>query len=177
MQSLCLGARYLSGMVRKKTPDRIFCGIDPGKSGALVFIGEDLDVRLVVEKMPWVNERIDSRALYQLFASAGGDVHVICEKVHSMPRDSSKSAFTFGGAYHGLLSVVDLFDYPLGLVAPQTWKKVMLRDRGKEKKDSVNAARDLFPALRTHLKTLSTHGTAEAALIAAYGVRLWKQEK
>ena len=90
-----------------------------------------------------------------------------------MPRDGVKSAFTFGGAYHAALAVVDLFDIPLTLVAPQTWKKVMLKDKGKDKQDSINAARELFPALRSSLKTKSSHNLAEAALIAAYGVKYW----
>ena len=156
---------------------KIICGCDPGKSGAIVFIGEDLDVQLAVDKMPWANGRIDTRTLFNLFATAGKNLLFVVEKVHSMPRDSAKSAFTFGGAYHGLLAVVDLFDAPLVLVSPQTWKKVMLKDRGKEKSDSINAARDLFPALRSSLETKSSHGIAEAALIAAYGVQLWKKEK
>ena len=156
---------------------KIICGCDPGKSGAIVFIGEDLDVQLAVDKMPWANGRIDTRTLFNLFATAGKNLLFVVEKVHSMPRDSSKSAFTFGGAYHGLLGIVDLFDAPLVLPSPQTWKKEMLRDRGKEKKDSVAAAHDIFPSLRPSLKTLSSHNLAEAALIAAYGVRLWKTGK
>ncbi len=106
-----------------------------------------------------------------------GNCMVACEKVHAMPRDGAKGAFTFGGAYHGMLAVVDLFDFPLVLVAPQTWKKSMLRDRGREKHDSVNAARDMFPDLRQHLKAKSSHNLAEAALIAAYGISSWNTEK
>ena len=157
--------------------DTYFCGVDPGKSGAIVFLNEKRVPLLVIERMPWVNNRIDSRALYGMLATAGDKLHVAVEKVHSMPRDSAKSAFTFGGAYHGLLGIVDLFDAPLVLPSPQTWKKEMLRDRGKEKKDSVAAAHDIFPSLRPSLKTLSSHNLAEAALIAAYRVRLWKTGK
>ena len=157
--------------------DTYFCGVDPGKSGAIVFLNEKRVPLLVIERMPWVNNRIDSRALYGMLATAGDKLHVAVEKVHSMPRDSAKSAFTFGGAYHGLLAVVDLFDAPLLLVAPQTWKKKMLMDRGKEKSDSIAAARDLFPSLRPQLETKGSHGIAEAALIAAYGVQHWNSEK
>ena len=154
-----------------------FIGIDPGKSGAICVITSDLQVDTAVSKMPWLNDRLDSNLLYGIIAKAMTDydyTHVVCEKVHSMPRDGVKSAFTFGGAYHAALAVVDLFDIPISLVAPQTWKKVMLKDRGKEKKDSINVARELFPALRSSLKTKSSHNLAEAALIAAYGVQNWK---
>jgi len=154
-----------------------YVGIDPGKSGAIVTISETLDVVEVLPKMPWINDRLDSNALFEFLAKAkeGCDkLFVVCEKVHSMPRDSSRAAFTFGGSYFGCLCVIDLFDIPLLLVAPQTWKKVMLRDRGKEKADSINAGRDLFPALRPQLTTKSSHGVAEAALIAAYGIKSWK---
>jgi len=168
-------AHYLEGEVYKK----VYAGIDPGKSGAIVFLSSEARVVAAFKKMPWAGDRIDSRTLYGIFASCEDqceELRVVCEKVHSMPRDGAKSAFTFGGAYHGLLAVVDLFDHPLHLVAPQTWKKVMLKDRGKEKQDSINAARDLFPALRSELKTKSSHGLAEAALIAAYGIQTWKRK-
>lgn len=153
-----------------------YIGIDPGKSGAIVIIDQDLKVDLAIPKMPWLNERIDSSMLYCIIAKGIQDyenTHIICEKVHSMPRDSSKAAFTFGGAYHGALAVVDLFDIPLTLVSPQSWKKVMLKDKKKEKQDSINRARELFPSLRSQLKTKSSHNLAEAALIAAYGVTNW----
>lgn len=159
--------------------DIIYVGIDPGKSGAIVGLYENRKVAFSRPKMPWVNNRLDSVAVYNLLREcilAENELVVICEKVHAMPRDSSRSAFTFGGAYHACLAVVDLFDCPLLLVSPQGWKKVMLRDRGREKEDSVNAARDMFPSLRPDLKAKSSHNLAEAALIAAYGIQTWNQD-
>lgn len=154
----------------------LYIGIDPGKSGAIAVLDEDRKPVTSYPKMPWLNNRLDSETLHELFAECSSTSKrcvVICEKVHAMPRDSSRSAFTFGGAYHACLAIADLFDFPLLLVSPQTWKKVMLRDRGREKEDSVNAARDMFPSLRPQLKAKSSHNLAEAALIAAYGIQTW----
>jgi len=156
----------------------IFVGIDPGKSGAICVLDRDRSVIAYEKKMPWFNARLDAARLYDILGTwaASGNCVVTCEKVHAMPRDGAKSAFTFGGAYHAALAVVDLFDFPLQLVSPQTWKKTMLKDRGREKHDSVNAARDMFPFLRPQLKTKSSHNLAEAALIAAYGIHSWNQD-
>jgi predicted RNase H-like nuclease (RuvC/YqgF family) len=157
----------------------VYIGIDPGKSGAIALINEDRDVIESFPKMPWENGRLDAVTLYDFLKQcdkACDRCIVVCEKVHSMPRDSSKSAFTFGGAFHAALACIDLFDFPLLLPSPQTWKKVMLKDRGREKQDSVAAARDMFPALRPKLKAKSSHNLAEAALIAAYGIHSWNNE-
>ena len=45
-----------------------YIGIDPGKSGAIVIIDQDLKVDLAIPKMPWLNERIDSSMIYCIIA-------------------------------------------------------------------------------------------------------------
>lgn len=117
---------------------------------------------------------------YNLFLIAAllreicGAYHAIAilEKTHAMPKQGVVSMFRMGyglGVWEGILAAQAI---PYTLVAPQTWKAVMLRDmrRGaRDKQASRLRAYQLFPQLAEQLKTKSSHGRAEALLLAQYG--------
>lgn len=90
------------------------------------------------------------------------------EKVHAMPKNGSIGNFRlgYGLAVWEALVVSQRLRYKL--VAPQTWKKVMMPDMPKEKEASRQRAHQLFPDLVGSLNLKKHHGRADALLIAEY---------
>jgi crossover junction endodeoxyribonuclease RuvC len=99
------------------------------------------------------------------------DCHVALEKVHAFPGDGTVGAFSFGmgfGVWQGILAALGI---PYTLVAPQTWKKSMLADMGKDKGASRLRAVQLYPALAEELRPAASHNKAESLLLAVYADR------
>ncbi len=139
----------------------ITVGIDPGKSGAVAFL-LDNDTAIFM----------DTEKGWEPIISALNNIeikHVYLEKVHAMPGNGVSSMFSFGenfGFWQGVLTTLKL---PHTLVSPQTWKRVMMMDMGKEKEASVTRAIQLFPATAPFLQRKKDHNRADALLLAAYG--------
>ena len=94
------------------------------------------------------------------------DNHAALEKVHSFP--GAVGAFNFGmgfGIWQGLLTALGI---PYTLVSPQTWKKAMLADMGKDKGASRLRALQLFPVFTEELRSAASHNKAESLLLAVY---------
>ena len=139
-----------------------YVGIDPGKTGAVAVLPKNpkgAALLLPMSKTP--------KDLWEMFGLVkgitGGDQLVMLERVHSMPRDGVKSAFTFGKwvAYvemalvgHGLL--------PLDTVTPQTWMSDLGCMTKGDKSVTQSKAQLLFP----DMKVTKIH--ADALLIAYY---------
>jgi hypothetical protein len=143
-------------------------GIDPGMSGAVVFLFEDGGISMY--DMPV--QKIGKRTMYvipsmvHLFKSVGGNVVVGLEKVHAMPKQGVVSMWSMGfgsGLWEGILSALDI---PYVLIAPQKWKKVLLSDMPKDKAASIVVARKLFP--KETFPRKKDHNRADALLIAEY---------
>lgn len=150
----------------------LYIGIDPGLDGAVAFVGSE--VKTV--RTPTI--KVGKRRQYQVCGMAeilvfpDEDIEVIVdfailESVHSMPKQGVASSFSFGrgfGLWEGILVALGI---PYLLVAPQTWKAVMLRDMPKDKNAAKLQASRLWP----DLDRLS-HGEADALLMAEYGRRI-----
>ena len=153
----------------------MFCGIDPGKSGAIAIVDEFGEIVSTCAKMPWENDRLDARKVQQIlvpWASKGG-LKVTIEKVAGYGM-GAKSCFTFGKSVGGLFAVLDILGVSIVHPTPQIWQKVMLAGypKGDTKEASRQAAYDLFPGLRDgRLSLKSSHNLSDAALIAEYGRR------
>jgi len=141
--------------------DRIYIGVDPGKTGAAVVLdmrGEFLDC------IQFKNATL--RDLYLAMLEWGGaatQVIAVIEDVHAFPRDARKSAFTFGRALGQIETILLVAGAQINWVSPAKWQKSLLREAARGDKHKLRAAaEDLFPNRRIPL------AVADAFLIAHY---------
>lgn len=154
-------------------------GVDPGATGAIATIGGPFD-DLNVYDMPtltvkhgktdrtMVNPRLLGDLLREIIEPAG-TVFAVIEKVHSMPRDSSVSAFSFGRATGYVEMAIAMLGVPHVHVTPQEWQRGVRKGKGKDA--SVARALELYPAAAAvHLARKKDHNRADAILIAHWGL-------
>lgn len=159
----------------------IWIGIDPGLSGAIAVIDANagtlqfFDTPTVqVKSGRTVKNQMDPYAIITIlrsFAEAHADVLVTLEKVGPMPGQGVTSMFNFGmgvGIWIGILAALKI---PFQQVHPNTWKKLMMADMGKEKDASRIKAMQLFPQSAIELTRKKDHGRADALLLAAWAQR------
>ncbi|MDA0707460.1 MAG: hypothetical protein O2963_00065 [Proteobacteria bacterium] len=135
-------------------------GIDPGKSGGIAVLELDGGTTVMVTKV----SLLTTRDLHDVLKSNRISMCYL-EKVASMPRDGSKSAFSFGrnlGTYEGLLTALQI---PFEYVLPRKWQTEMSCLTGGDKNVTKSKAQQLFPAIKI------THAIADALLIAEWGRR------
>lgn len=150
----------------------IYCGIDPGLTGALAFLNTKTST-LSVHDMPVVKvttgdttrSRLDIERLPALFDDEAPDLAMI-EKVHSTPNDGHVGAFTFGKATGLVIGVMAGMGIPFEEVTPGKWKKDLRVPADKE--EAVRVASRLLPHCRELWTRKKDHGRAEAALITLY---------
>lgn len=165
----------------------IFCGADPGLSGAWAVMTvrdgkaptvEVWDVpTFTITKNKGKRREYDIQGMRGLLQEAldrrrspDEPIMAIVEKVQPMPRDSCSGITNFGlglslGVWSALLVGMEI---PYTLVHPATWKRRM--GVTAEKDTSRMRAMQLFPALAGRLQRKSDSDRAEAALLAYYGV-------
>jgi len=147
----------------------IVIGIDPGKSGGIASINDEL--RIMVAKMPET-----SLDIYRLIDSlAGHDAIAVIEKVGATPQMGVVSAFKFGRSVGELHMACLASELRILYVTPQKWQKefsLLSKARGIGKGDTAKKnrnkakAQELFPGIAI------THAIADALLIAEYGRRV-----
>ncbi len=150
----------------------VFCGIDPGLTGALAFLNTDT-ARLEVFDMPTVKVStgdstrtvMQPAKLADLLDKKAPDLSLV-EKVHSTPNDGHVGAFTFGKATGIIYGVLAGLDLPYEEATPGKWKKDLKVPANKE--EAVGVASRLFPRCTSIWNLKKHHGRAEAALIALY---------
>jgi crossover junction endodeoxyribonuclease RuvC len=172
-----------------------YIGIDPGLSGAVGVIDEDIrgdpKIGYLVEVFDTPTMEVESngkvRSKYNLIGMADllnyvyesrgmaeRYVTVILEAVHSMPKQGVASSFTFGEGLGIWKGIIAARGFSLELPSPQRWKKAMMTDMGKDKDASRLKAIQLFPSMASQLARKKDDGRAEALLLAEYGRRLRK---
>lgn len=142
---------------------KIYCGIDPGFSGAWGMIDEhgkyvscgDMinDGHFILTNHVWA-EMSQARDRQ--------DIEVVVEAVHAMPKQGVSSTFKFGMAYGAAIALAQRFNVPVWGVAPRVWKKCLKLDSDKDK--SLLLARELWP--NAPLARKKDNGRAEALLLA-----------
>lgn len=168
----------------------VFCGIDPGITGALVVLPDLGEIEFYdtpttqVKSGKKLHNQMDAPAirifLSDILARHGKDLFAVIEKVTPMPSYKTDdptaerrtmgatSAFNFGkgvGVWIGLLAGLQI---PYEEVHPKRWKNLMLSDMGKEKDASRVKAMQTYPQTAKHLSLKKHHGRADALLMAAY---------
>jgi crossover junction endodeoxyribonuclease RuvC len=148
----------------------MICGIDPGLSGGIAFLG----VHCTVHDMPTLaltrggkNKReIDAHVLADLLHSIMPD-HCYVEQVGAMPGQGTSSMFAFGKAYGIVIGVLAALDIPTTFVNSRVWKKSLSVPAAK---DGARArASQLMPSAAHQWTRVKDNGRAEAALIAHWG--------
>ena len=145
-------------------------GIDPGKSGGISVITEDVSI-VLCESIEKMTER-DVADTIDAFKSMGA-CHCFIEKVGAARGQGVTSMFTFGqnyGFWRGLLTANKI---PFEEVPPTVWQPAMrCKTRGastksEHKQHLKQRAQQLFPSIHITL------ATADALLIAEYGRRVY----
>jgi hypothetical protein len=164
---------------------RIYIGIDPGLSGAIV--GLDPDGKLLFfSDTPVIGEsrkrKINLQELVRLLSSElekhsekeDGVWDALCtiESVHSMPGQGVSSSFKFGQSLGCAEGVLQALGIPWQSVTPIRWKRALMTGAGpfKEKSTSVLVASRIWQNLPMPRKM--DHNRAEAALLAEYGRKI-----
>jgi len=163
---------------------RYYLGIDPGKSGAMVVITENMAIERM-EKAPLIHstkakDEYDIPRLCKILdeLTCGPETLVVIERQQPLPAAMGGSAanyqrgFSFG-LYQGLLTYRGI---PYEVVAPRTWQKVMFMgvNAADTKAASVLVAKRYWPKQdwrRTVRSVKDDDGLTDAALIALYGLK------
>jgi len=156
---------------------KIYAGIDPGKSGGIAFLSEDME--LTMYKTPLIGNQMDHQKVRELLLQYN-PVMVELEDVHSLPGTSAKANFSFGenkGEHRGILVGLQM---PYMEVAPKIWQKIawegvslIKNPKGKTdtKSMSLISAKRIFPreSFLASERSIKPHdGIVDAALLAYY---------
>jgi crossover junction endodeoxyribonuclease RuvC len=154
-------------------PRRII-GIDVGLSGAIAMMtGETLtgivDMPTVtLDRNGKAKRQISIPELIAIIDEFKPDEAFI-EKVFAMAGQGVTSVFSFGRSLGAIEGVIAARSIKATLITPQTWQKAMGVSGGK---DGARArAMEVFPWNVDYFKLKKHDGRADAALIAAWGLR------
>jgi len=149
----------------------IYCGIDPGNSGAIAIFGMN---RLVYfydmptePKLTGKGLQVSASGLYNILRKWNLKVAYV-EKVHAMPGQGVTSMFTFGrglGVIEGVLAGLEI---EMAVVPPRKWKD-HFGLIGKEKNDARVLSLAIYPDFSQELKLKKNIGKADALLIGMCG--------
>ena len=150
----------------------LYCGIDPGKTGAICIIDEHCFVQLIAD-MPMRDGLVDGLATLKLLKSVGEVKRVALERPVAFSGPASKSALLSLGASFGIAKGAVDCAAPGSLVLPEPafWKKSLGLD--KDKSNSSATALVQFPGLnlfKTTRCTTPSHDRAEAAWLAYFAL-------
>jgi crossover junction endodeoxyribonuclease RuvC len=147
----------------------IYCGIDPGMSGAIALYNPKRDW-LEVHDCPVLKPNGKSEMVLPSVVDILESVEIhgcIIERSQAMPGQGVTSMFSYGTGYGSYLGILAALKIPYTKIGPAEWKK---RLRVPSEKDGARArASEIFPNHTGKWPNKGHHGRAEAALIAWYG--------
>lgn len=149
----------------------LILGIDPGLSGAAALVNQAGELVDVFD-LPIAGEgkltRIDGANLSRLLRATRPTAAII-EAVAARPGQGVSSMFRFGMATGVVAGVIGSLEIPIRWVSPASWKRAMRLTADKEA--ARLRALETWPNHARDFARKHDHGRAEAALIAAYGLR------
>ena len=159
----------------------IYIGIDPGASGAIAVIYDD-----VINFYDLSKSHADNVDHLKAILFSGkverSALFAVIEKVNAMPKQGVASSFNFGVTFGALQGALYALNIPFTLVTPQKWKARVFDSspRGQVKADQKTAARDLarrlYPQASDRLARVKDSDRAEALLMAHYAMLNMKGE-
>jgi crossover junction endodeoxyribonuclease RuvC len=149
-------------------------GIDPGLTGAIAGLSDELKFVFVVDMPTWTlgvkHSQVNAVAVGQILESwrrkYDGSLTVYMEQVNAMPGQGVTSMFNFGMSYGMIQGCCGALQIPMVLVRPNAWKKKCSLT-GKPKDASRTLAGQYYPEAELNLKKHT--GRADAILIARFG--------
>jgi len=155
----------------------ICVGIDPGLGGAVAVLHPDGAISLydtptiTVKKVSgtkrhYLPAEMVGDLLLAKNRSLGWDIRAALENVAARPGQGVTSMFSMGrgvGLWEGILAGLGI---PYELVTPRVWKASF--GLGKDKRESIIRAQQLFPSAEVELRRRKDEGKAEALLIAEW---------
>ena len=148
---------------------RLFCGIDPGVSGAVGLVRED-GTFAAVHDMPTLptttgRRQVDFARLAAILREHG-PAFVLVERVGPRPGEGAVGAFAFGHTFGGILGTLAALAVSHDVVQPASWKRRAGIPPGADKRASIVTAVRLLPDASAHLSRVKDDGRAEALLLA-----------
>jgi crossover junction endodeoxyribonuclease RuvC len=147
--------------------------IDPGLSGAIVFMENDSPIEW--HRMPTMKtgsaNRVNAPALAAMIRPywlLNKKLYAYVELVGSMPGQGVASMFSFGHSAGVIQGVLGAFEIPVSMVTPSQWKK-RAGLVGQDKDASRVLAIQMWPFWRELDKKGAGQAYADAALIAIHG--------
>lgn len=150
-------------------------GIDPGFKGGISiydYNGFYDTGSFFLRKMPVIKtdlgNELDYNEIYKLLEIP--DV-IYVEKAQSMPKNGARQSFKYGGGFFSLRCMISLLKKKVTYVNPQTWKKIILKDMDRSKKESsIIRVNQLFSEYEFEkMFGKISDGIADAILISEYG--------
>ena len=139
--------------------DKIYIGIDPGKSGGICFLMDD---EIKTFKCPATTHDMAEELI---LAKDIRKCTAVVERVHSFPGQGVASTFNFGYNYGVWLGILSALHIPYQLCLPRKWMK-FYGSMPKEKKDRKNHLKQLAQQIYPDHKV--TLYNADAILLANY---------
>lgn len=146
-----------------------YAGVDPGATGALAIISEEVKFVQVVD---WAEPTELWSSLIK-FPYWKDTKLVVLESVHSMPKQGVSSSFKFGVNFGQWQMALAALEVPYVLITPQRWRKTLDSSvpAKPEKEDLRQFALRRFPEASDFLSRKGDHGRAEALIMALWGLR------
>ena len=153
--------------LRPHNDNRVFIGIDPGKSGGFGIVCiEDGVESSYAYKFPKQLQDLPLMIFSHIPKTLGLDkVHTMIDHVHAFPNQGSVSTFSFGqnlGQWEGVLASSELDAIYIG---PKTWMLEFIKlglEKKERKRQLYSKAKELFPYLKI------TFNISDASLITDY---------
>lgn len=136
--------------------DRLFCGVDPGASGAIAIIDAESEIVGVIKNSATPADLSD----FVWSHTATPRLDALLEQVSAMPKQGVASTFKFGASYGFLQGLLVAHGVRWQTVTPQTWQREMRCLTRGDKNVTKAAAQQLWPDQKI------THATADALLLA-----------
>ena len=139
--------------------DKIYIGIDPGKSGGICFLMDD---EIKTFKCPTTTHDMAEKLI---ISKNIRKCTAVIERVHAFPGQGVTSCFNFGYNYGVWLGILSALHIQYKLVSPQKWMKYYGVPK-MEKKDRKNYLKQLAQQMYPDHKV--TLYNADAILLANY---------
>ena len=139
--------------------DKIYIGIDPGKSGGICFLMDD---EIKTFKCPTTTHDMAEKLI---ISKNIRKCTAVIERVHAFPGQGVTSCFNFGYNYGVWLGILSALHIQYKLVSPQKWIKYYGVPK-MEKKDRKNYLKQLAQQMYPDHKV--TLYNADAILLANY---------
>lgn len=145
-------------------------GIDPGITGAVAILADDLSLvdlfDMPIMALSKGKNQVNASGLATILKVDSQPSTAYLEAVSAMPGQGVSSMFSFGTSYGIVQGVLAALSIPVVLVRPQVWK-TRAGLKGKDKDMARTLAIRLYPT--ADLSRRKDIGRADALLIARYG--------